>query len=402
MLRASKESHTPNYTNLITVAKSSCRKLSMKVNAREKISSGKRGTTIIVRNMFRRFPVRLAQMKKHPLPLGKVKSVLLTYALVREIRVSLQMRGNRKVDWTVQRAPHALGVATAVYGKDLMQLYQSVSCTGEGVTIDGIVPNPKICFQRFGHTSLDTILMDKQIQTHYIYIDNRPVSTICNPAKHLVKLLRESYPASTSLQNLFLYLNIHCNPEKIRYDFNLDHTKSVVVFERFEVVIQCFQAFLGKVHGTNLTRSPSPAFLEFFPHRPPSPPPSSPPTVRNDGDETNKTEMKRSIKRSRPDITPIERIRPDERINEYSATQSGTLRFPKSRSRQDTADLASDRAGIQTSKAYLCEMNRIDLTHFLVSGRQMLRVGKDGTSYLGGGATHESRRRSRRDLRGCK
>ena len=92
-----------------------------------KFQQDRRGTTITVRNLFRGTPVRLAQLKKHRLSSGKVKSLVMTYALVREVRFSLQVRGNKRLDWTVQASSDAMGVATSVYGKEFMQRYTNLS-----------------------------------------------------------------------------------------------------------------------------------------------------------------------------------------------------------------------------------------------------------------------------------
>jgi len=128
-------------TSLIILARLSCMKLWREGNIREKISAGQKGTIVTVRNMFVGLPVRLAQMKKHRVSIGKVKSIIITYALVKEIRFYLQVRGNKRLDWSLEATSDALGVATSIYGRDLMQRYQNVSWSGEGITIEGIVPN---------------------------------------------------------------------------------------------------------------------------------------------------------------------------------------------------------------------------------------------------------------------
>jgi DNA mismatch repair ATPase MutL len=134
---------------------------------------------------------------------------------------------------------------------------------------------------QFENTDVDTTVVDKQLQPHYIYIDNRPMSLTRNPVKCLLKILRESSPNAQKLQQSFIYLNFHCDAEKIRYDCNLDPAKSEVVFEKFEIVCQCFRDFVEEIYGISRSRSTSPASPSFFPcihenSRLPSPPPSSP------------------------------------------------------------------------------------------------------------------------------
>ena len=81
-------------------------------------------------------------MKRQRVSIAKVKSLILTYALVREIRFQLQIRGNKRLDWTVQAASDAFGAAVSVHGKDFMERYVHTSHSSDGITIDAILPNP--------------------------------------------------------------------------------------------------------------------------------------------------------------------------------------------------------------------------------------------------------------------
>jgi len=130
-------------------------------------------------------------------------------------------------------------------------------------------------------SDLDTTLPDKQLQAHYIYIDNRPISLTRNPAKHLFRLIRESYPSTSDLQHSFVLLNLHCDRSKIKYDCNIDPAKIEIIFERFEHVSDLFMRFLRTVGGLTSTRPTTGGQVNFFStavtetHLP-SPPPSSP------------------------------------------------------------------------------------------------------------------------------
>ena len=106
----------------------------------EKLIAGQKGTTISVRNIFRELPVRLAQARKHRVSAATVKRVIISYALVKDIRFVLQFRGNKRLDWTVQPDSDAWGVATSIYGRDFMSKYLSTTWSGAGITIDGILP----------------------------------------------------------------------------------------------------------------------------------------------------------------------------------------------------------------------------------------------------------------------
>jgi len=67
----------------------------------------------------------------------------MTYALVREIRFTLQIRGNKRLDWTIHAASDAMGVVTSFYGKEFMQRYTNLTWCETGITIEGILPNSK-------------------------------------------------------------------------------------------------------------------------------------------------------------------------------------------------------------------------------------------------------------------
>lgn len=131
---------------------------------------------------------------------------------------------------------------------------------------------------------IDTSVVDKQLQSHYIYIDNRPVSLIRNPAKQFLKLLREAYSSDHPLQHSFIYLNFICDVDKVRYDCNLDPAKSEIFFENFEQVCEAFQQLLDKVcvstiHGSPILAHPNLSCSELNKALMVSTPPSSP--IRN-------------------------------------------------------------------------------------------------------------------------
>jgi len=249
-----------------------------KINCgRRQSAAGQRGTTVIVRNLFDALPVRLAQMKKHRVPLGKVKSLMATYALVNEIRFCLQMRRNRRFDWSIPAVCDAMGVAISLFGKEFMKRYTQRTWGTDGITAEIIFPNVEESISLLlSVANLDTLVSDKQLQTHYLYVDNRPISPSRSPAKDLLKLLRESYPRAEKLSSSFIYLNIRCTPGTIMYDCNLDPAKSELVFEHPELVFRMFKEFIDEMFQT---RSPSPASVDFFssaPQKLPSPPPTTP------------------------------------------------------------------------------------------------------------------------------
>ena len=342
----------------------SCKKhYNAAINRREKISAGQRGTTVTVRNLFVNTPVRLAQLKKHRLSLGKVKSLVMTYALVREVRFSLQVRGNKRLDWTIQASFDAMGVVTSIYGKDFMQRYTNLSWSIDGIIIDGILPNPRGPSSKSRNTNLDMTALDKQLQAHYIYIDNRPLSLTRNPAKQFLKLLRESY-SNQNLQYSFIYLNFHCDADKIKYDCNMDPSKSEVIFEKFEVVCKCFKDFLNQIYGVSLRRSPSPICVDFFGSNGLllSPPPSSPvPPVENvyafDENSVDKSLQQKYLGQTR--------------LDQYRSPHTPTAPLNQAhRSCISGRPSEGDAATLRLMMGSTSEIDGIDLTNGVISGRR--------------------------------
>ena len=93
-----------------------------------------------VRNLFKKLPVRLEQARKHRLASSKIKSLMMSYALVKPVRFCLQMRGNKRMDWTVQGSSDAFQVGSLVYGKEVLQRYTQQNWSRDGLTINAILP----------------------------------------------------------------------------------------------------------------------------------------------------------------------------------------------------------------------------------------------------------------------
>ena len=85
--------------------------------------------------------------------------------------------------------------------------------------------------------------MEKCLQCHFFYIDNRPISLHRSPGKLLLNLFRQYF--STNLSHSFIYVHIRCSVSVV-YDCNLDPAKSEILFEQPEYVTSCFTRFLEK------------------------------------------------------------------------------------------------------------------------------------------------------------
>jgi DNA mismatch repair ATPase MutL len=342
------------------------------INDREKITAGQRGTTVAVRSLFRDLPVRLTQARKQRVSVGKVKSIIFTYALVRDIRFTLQFRGNRKLEWTVQPASDALSVATCILGKEFMHNYITTTWYGDGISIDGILP-PVTQGPSREKLMIDTSAKDKQLQSHYVYIDNRPMSLTLNPGKRFLKMLRESYPPQ-NLQHSFVYLNFHCEVDKIKYDCNLDPAKSEVVFEQFDVVCDCLTKFLEKALGTT-ARPPSSISGGFFDGTRdvnwlPSPPTSSPHVpvremVHATASPRNVVEM--HIEPSQSRNVNLRQTRLDE-YRMPSHAERALLR--PSNIRAVNVDLTEGCSTLRPIMDTMTDFDGIDLTEGIVSSRK--------------------------------
>lgn len=205
------------------------------------------------------------------------------------------------------------------------------------------------------------------MQTHYIYIDNRPVSLTRNPAKQFLKLLRESHPSERSLQSSFIYLNLRCDVTRVKYDCNMDPSKSEVIFEKFEVVCECFKMFLKEVYGMSSMRSPSPVPVDFLAHetgssRLLSPPPSSPVLPERTVYAVEENNLDKT--------TPQKNFR-QTLLDEYRSPHT-----PTERRNQDALSFVNERpsegdaASLRSIMVRSSEFDGIDLTQGIISGRQ--------------------------------
>jgi DNA mismatch repair ATPase MutL len=223
---------------------------------------------------------------------------------------------------------------------------------------------------------LDSAVLDKQLQTRYIYIDNRPVSLSRNPAKHFLKILRESFRSDKNLQFSFIYLNFHCDVDKIKYDCNMDPSKSEIVFEQFEIICGCFKRFLNKFLENTLSRSPSPASVEFFSQensRLLSPPLSNSESPVRNVYAVDENEMYRSNEQSTPQKV-LRQTRLDEFRSGYIPTQQvnrdSTPWVPQER----PGDSIGNTRTIRSIMGCMSEIDGINLTQGIVSGRQPRQI----------------------------
>jgi DNA mismatch repair ATPase MutL len=106
---------------------------------RTRPSSGEIGTFVVIRNLFKELPVRLAEAKKRKIPVSRVKSLISSYAFVRNVRFVLNYRGNKRIDWSVLGG-NPMDVAVSVVGRDVMRGYRHVTWQDENICIEGIVP----------------------------------------------------------------------------------------------------------------------------------------------------------------------------------------------------------------------------------------------------------------------
>ena len=101
--------------------------------------AGEVGTCVVVRSLFKELPVRLAEAKKRKIPVSKAKNLIMSYAFVRGIRVVLQYRGNKRIDWSVTGG-NPMDVAVSVFGRDIVRGYKDVTWENEDILIQGIMP----------------------------------------------------------------------------------------------------------------------------------------------------------------------------------------------------------------------------------------------------------------------
>jgi DNA mismatch repair ATPase MutL len=215
-------------------------------------------------------------------------------------------------------------------------------------------------------TDLDNALHDKQLQSHYLYVDNRPISLSRNPGKHILKLLREANPNVST--NSFVYLNVHCDVEQVKYDCNLDPAKSEVLFERFDFICDCFTKFLRTLENGRIAavRSPSPC-MEFFPRaqldsRLPSPPPSSPVIPLRNVYAVNESEFHQPSA-----VQPRKDNLRQTRLEEYRSGYVTAEPPEKTVNRVKKLVLPTE---IRSAMEYTTGIGEIDMTEGIVSSRK--------------------------------
>lgn len=153
---------------------------------RARKAAGEVGTCVVVRNLFKELPVRLAEAKKRKIPMSKVKSLIMNYAFVRGVRFVLQYRGNKRVDWSFTGG-NPVDAAVSVFGRDIVRGFKQVTWENEEIRIEGIVPrlNEGTAQMKVGEKESEAIVRD-MIDGRY---DDGEVLTdsllLCRQSTHL-------------------------------------------------------------------------------------------------------------------------------------------------------------------------------------------------------------------------
>ncbi|KAK0730582.1 histidine kinase-like ATPase [Lasiosphaeris hirsuta] len=231
--------------------------------ARQGHKAAQVGTTVCVRQLFSKFPVRLRTfMKEAPKTIQKIKELLQSYALARhETKIIFRVLGDPQPPWmyTPKPATHVREAVIQLFGADLAShctfevfpaTEQVASCIARGsrpTAKDGLAP-------RFeGFLSCPGAKLRKSDTGAFFCVDSRPVLSTRGTPKKLLTLFRGHFALFTSATNSaeafndpFIWLNIQCAPGS--YDVNVEPAKDDVLFVNEQYVVDQFQKFISSVY----------------------------------------------------------------------------------------------------------------------------------------------------------
>jgi DNA mismatch repair ATPase MutL len=105
------------------------------------------------------------------------------------------------------------------------------------IRIDALLPRPDID---------PTIVCKKPQCTHFVYIDDRPVSCARGTLKQILTLyksyLKSAFPSTSNISDPFVFLNLHCPPGT--YDPNIEPAKDDVLFFNIAGVLGAVEMLL--------------------------------------------------------------------------------------------------------------------------------------------------------------
>ncbi|CAI2179459.1 7788_t:CDS:10 [Funneliformis geosporum] len=239
-----------------------------------KSSGSSPGTTVTAIKLFSNVPVRRQVAKKISSSIGKnVQNLLITYALAHpHIRFSLKhtYENNSKLkfnegNWIQPAMKNTMDAVIKLFGNELANEVQfgvwsskSEDIENGGndnnteeqyiITLEAILPNP------------DAVphIIFKNGKT-FIYVNNRPVTTVRGEIKNLVSMVKSVYNViachngwTGNTKTPFMWINIKL-PTWV-YDVNVEPNKNVALFHHGERLIEAVSNLLEMFYDLNNQR----------------------------------------------------------------------------------------------------------------------------------------------------
>lgn len=238
------------------------------------------GTTVCVRNVFSKLPVRKQNaLKDAKKTLSLVKDLLRSYALARlNLRLSLKVLKADKSNWSFAPRPNdgLREIVSQVISRDLavqcMEKHSTVPISSGGDEEANKHDDKNLLFhardENLEHGQHSDFVfhaflprpdadLSKISAGHYVSVDSRPVSCVRGTLKKLVAIYKTyicSIAAATiseKIKNPFIRLNIVCPNGS--YDPNLEPAKDDLLFEDESRLLSSAEAWFRSIYGDHVT-----------------------------------------------------------------------------------------------------------------------------------------------------
>ena len=173
----------------------------------------RKGTTLIVKNIFYNTPARLKHLKSLYSELANVVEFVNKIALANP-NISFKLINNEKVLLNTDGSNNVLKVINSIYGSDITKKMIKVECENDDYTINGFISLPEVTKSNRNHI---ITLVNNRI------VKNFELNKVINDSYHTYKP-EDKYP--------IVILNIITDPSLI--DVNIHPTKQDIKFSKIE------------------------------------------------------------------------------------------------------------------------------------------------------------------------
>lgn len=193
--------------------------------------AGKKGTTIIVKDLFFNTPARKHYLKSTSTEMGHILDIVTYYALSNP-QVSFSLTHNQKEVFCSPKSGDIKSVILDVYGSDIAKNLVPVSVKGKAISISGFVGNPTIALNN----------RSRQIT----FVNGRPVRNAT-----IFRAITEAFKPFIPLgRQPVVFLFIEIDPKKV--DVNVHPTKKEVKFAQSQDVYKTIYSTISDSLGEDI------------------------------------------------------------------------------------------------------------------------------------------------------